>query len=91
MAERDPPDAESVQGGLFDRAPVVLRRVASSGATLRLRLEPLGDGRVRVLEAARRPRGAARFARLPHEEGRVVRYEQLRLDIDYTSLFGSED
>ena len=87
MAE--PKTWDTVQGELFVDAPVVLRHVAASGATFRLRLEPLGAGRVRVLEAERRAPGAASFKRVPGEVGRVVRFEQLGLATDYDTVFAS--
>jgi hypothetical protein len=81
---------DAVQGELFAHAPVVLRHVASSGATLRLRLEPLGDGLVRLVEAERRAPGATGFKAMPGEVGRVVRFEQLGLETAYDGLFGAE-
>jgi hypothetical protein len=86
MAE--PTKRDTVQGELFVDAPVVLRHVATSGATFRLRLEPLGAGRVRVVEAERRAPGATTFKRVPSEVGRVVRFDQLGLAADYDTVFG---
>jgi hypothetical protein len=77
-----------IQGELFASAPVVLRRLHGSGTLFRLRLEALGHGMVRVVEAARRRRGEARFEDLPSEVGRVMRFDQLGLDTDYETLFG---
>jgi hypothetical protein len=81
---------DAVQGELFALAPVVLRHVASSGATFRLRLVPVGDGLVRVVAAERRAPGATTFKSVPSEIGRVVRFEQLGLADAYESVFGPE-
>ncbi|CAN5757251.1 hypothetical protein BH23DEI1_BH23DEI1_04070 [soil metagenome] len=90
MTDRGAVRRESVQGELFAHARVVLRRMPATGATVRLRLEPLGGGLVRVVEAARRSAGASAFKDLPGEVGRVVRFEQLGLDTAYARLFGDE-
>jgi hypothetical protein len=50
------------------------------GGAVRLRLEPLEDGRVRVLEWRSRIRGRERFRRDPREEGRIYRREDLGLE-----------
>jgi hypothetical protein len=84
MAER----RDAIQGELFSQQPVVLRRLPGSGTIFRLRLEALGHGMVRIVEAARRRRGTELFEDVPGERGRVMRFEQLGLDTDYETLFG---
>jgi hypothetical protein len=79
---------DAIQGELFAEHPVVLRRLPGSGTIFRLRLEPLGHGMVRIVEAARRRRGTEPFEDVPGERGRVMRFEQLGLDTDYETLFG---
>lgn len=94
--QRAPPPASrtgdneqvSVQNDLFSGTRVVERVVAGSGSTVRMRLEPAGEGRVRILEYYRRRRGEARFRRAPGEENREVPYARLGLEAGFEDLFG---
>lgn len=76
------------QDNLFDPSRTVERNL-ESGSAVRLRLEPLGDGRVRVLEYYRKAAGGWRRCR--EEEGRIVFYDRLKLPQDYAELFGSHE
>lgn len=78
----------SVQNDLFSGTRLVERRLPDSGATVRIRLAPLADGRVRILEYYRRRRGEVRFKRANGEENRDVAYERLGLEADFEELFG---
>jgi len=75
------------QPGLFDASRLVERRLAS-GVTVRVRLEPLSDDRVRVLEYRRRARDEGRWQRRPGEEGRTCPYGALGLGLPFEDVFG---
>lgn len=85
---RAAPDADAVQPDLFSGTQVVQRTLPRTLTRVRLRLAPLGDGRVRVEEAVRRPAGAARYEAWPEEEGRVTELARLHLGVAYEELFG---
>jgi hypothetical protein len=63
-------------------------RVLSTGSTITLTLEPLGEGQVRILTYYRKPARGDRFVRTPAEEGHVVAFEKLGLELSYETLFG---
>ncbi len=73
------------QDNLFSSARMV-ERTLPSGTVLRLLLEPLPEGRVRVLEYHRRA-PSERWQRLREEEGRTLRYEQLKLTYSFAEIF----
>ena len=73
------------QDDLFSSARVV-ERTLPNGTVLRLKLEPLTGERVRVLEYHRKAPGE-RWGRVPEEEGRTLRYDQLRLPLSFADLF----
>lgn len=77
-----------IQPDLFSGTQVLERVLPSSGTAVRLRLRPLGGGRVRVVEAARRLPGHARFAPWPEEEGREAAFVQLGFGLPYAAVFG---
>lgn len=85
LLERDGP----LQGDLFSGTQVLERALPGSGTVVRLRLAPLGAGRVRVVEAARRLPGRARFEPWPDEEGREVAFARLGFDASYERVFGA--
>lgn len=72
------------QDGLFDPSRTV-ERTLESGNLVRLRLEPVGDARVRILEYYRK--AGSGWHRCPEEEGRLVLYSQLKLRQGYGELF----
>lgn len=74
------------QDDLFSPARWIERTV--QGVTVRVRLEPLGDGRVRLLRYERRRPGERAFSRRKDEEGRVVALEAVAPEASYESLFG---
>lgn len=82
------PGATAVQPDLFSGTQVVQRTLPGSGTRVRLRLAPVGDGRVRIVEAVRRQADALRYEPWPEEVGRVVVFERLRLTWAYEELFG---
>lgn len=84
---RAAPGATAVQGDLFSGTQVVQRTLAHSGSRVRLRLAPLGDGRVRVVEAYRRVPGARGFEPWPEEAGRETDFARLHLGLTYEELF----
>lgn len=55
----------------------VLERTLSSGATVRLEVEPVPQGLVRIVRLERRGRGERGFVHKPEWEGRVERLEAL--------------
>jgi hypothetical protein len=77
-----------LQPDLFSGTQIVERVLARSGTVVRLRLRPLGGGRVRVEEAARRLPGRLRFEAWPEEEGREVAFALLGLTVAYDVVFG---
>ena len=80
--------ATSFQDELFSSARW-LERTTDLGIVVRIRLEPLGGGRVRVVRYERkRPRDRA-FVRRPEEEGRVAPLSSVAPGRDYVTLFGS--
>lgn len=76
------------QGHLFDKSMMV-ERTLSTGSIVRLKLEPLGEAKVRVLEYYRKGFLHDRFKRCKEEEGKVFAFADLRLEQSYQSLFGS--
>lgn len=79
----------TVQPDLFSGTQVLERVLVGSRTVVRLRLRPLGGGRVRVEEAARRLAGRARFDPWPEEEGREVAFDRLGFAVAYADVFGS--
>lgn len=73
------------QDNLFSSARMV-ERILPSGTVLRLLLEPSPSERVRVLEYHRRAPGE-RWLRLREEEGRTLRYKQLKLTRSFAEVF----
>ncbi len=86
MLERDGP----LQPDLFSGTQVLERVLGQSHTEVRLRLRPLGGGRVRVEEAARRTKGRARYERWPEEEGREVAFDLLGFAVAYADVFGPD-
>jgi hypothetical protein len=78
-----------IQGDLFSGTKVVRRQFSTTGATVELRLRPLGSGRVRIEEAFRKSRDAKEFTVWDGEIGRELAFEQLGLADSYDDLFGS--
>ncbi len=74
------------QPSLFDPSRTVERRLPS-GATVRLRLEPLEGEHVRVVEYLRRARDGARWERRADEEGRSYPLASLGLGLTFGTLF----
>ena len=75
------------QKNLFDNC-VFVERALSSGSVVRLRLEPVGEAEVRVLEYHRQAAGQTRFKRISHEEGKVQSYASLNLSLAFEIVFG---
>jgi len=73
------------QDDLFSAAHLV-ERTLQNGTVLRLKLEPLPGERVRVLEYSRKVPGE-RWRRVPEEEGRTLRYDQLHLSRTFAEVF----
>ena len=71
---------------LFDRS-VVVERVTSLGTTVRLKLEPVGENKVKILEYHRKHKGKEGFKRVKAEEGVVLPFAQLNLSESYEDLF----
>jgi hypothetical protein len=74
------------QPSLFDPSRTVERRLPS-GATVRVTLEPLLDGRVRVVAYLRRSHDTARWERRTVEEGRTYPFDALGLGLPYEDVF----
>ncbi|MFA5551143.1 MAG: hypothetical protein WDA03_05945 [Trueperaceae bacterium] len=68
-------------------AVTVERTLRSTGATLRLVLEPLPARHVLIVEYRRRRKSGDRFERMRDEEGVRVPFEQLKLDRTFEQLF----
>ncbi|MDA0699611.1 MAG: hypothetical protein O3A02_00160 [bacterium] len=78
-----------IQPDLFSGTQVLERTLSGSGTVVRLRLRPLGAGRVRIEEAARRGAQQSVFEAWPTEAGRVVAFERLGFGVAYAEVFGS--
>jgi hypothetical protein len=74
------------QGHLFDKT-VLVERTLSTGSVVRLKLEPLANNRVKVLEYYRKGFLSDRFKRHIEEEGKVFPFEDLNLSESYARLF----
>jgi hypothetical protein len=74
------------QDDLFSPARWIERDVG--GVTVRVRLEPLSRGRVRIVRYERRRDGEPRFVRRSEEEGRVVPLSAVAPGRDFAELFG---
>jgi hypothetical protein len=77
-----------IQPDLFSGTQVLERTLAGSGTVVRLRLRPLGAGRVRIEEAARRAADQRAFETWSAEAGRVVAFERLGFGVAYDEVFG---
>lgn len=73
------------QDDLFSSARMV-ERTLENGTLLRLKLEPLSGEQVKVLEYHRKASGE-RWQRLREEEGRTLRYDQLKLRHPFAEVF----
>lgn len=71
----------------FDKSTYV-ERETSTGNVVRLKLEPVGDEQVKVLEYHRKQVGAREFKRVRSEEGVVYPFRSLNLDERFEDLFG---
>ena len=74
------------QPRLFDKS-VMVEKVTSLGSTVRLKLEPLGEHKVKIVEYHRKHKGKEVFKRVKSEEGGVVPFAQLGLAGSYEALF----
>lgn len=74
------------QDDLFSPARWIERDVG--GVTVRVRLEPLDRGRVRIARYERRRAGEPEFHRRREEEGRVVPLAAVAPGRDFAELFG---
>ena len=81
--------AGPIQPDLFSGTQVLERTLGGSGTVVRVRLRPLGGGRVRIEEAARRSGGQASFVTWPAETGREVAFERLGFGVAYEDVFGA--
>lgn len=68
-------------------AVTVERTLASSGATLKLVLDPLPAKHVLIVEYRRKRKGSERFERIRDEEGKSVPFDQLNLTTTFEQLF----
>jgi hypothetical protein len=75
------------QDDLFGAARWIERDVG--GVTVRVRLEPLDRGRVRIVRYERRRAGERAFVRRREEEGRVVPLSAVAPGHDFATLFGT--
>lgn len=78
------------QDDLFSRARW-LERTTDLGVVVRIRLEPLGGGRVRVVRYERKRPHDRGFVRRPEEEGRVAPFSVVAPGRDYAALFGDAE
>lgn len=83
-----PADSVTFQDSLFSTERVV-QRVLPGGTVLRLTLEPLPGGRVRVLAYQRR-RVGEHWQSVREEEGRTLAFERLGLSGSFADLFGAD-
>lgn len=71
------------------RENVVVNKTTSFGTTLKVTLEPLEKEQVRIIEYYRKAKHSSQFKRVRSEEGKVVAFEQLKLDKTFGELFNS--
>jgi len=76
--------AAIVRPGLFTAE---VERQTSTGATVRVTVEPVDGELVRVLSYERRRRGATTWERIEREEGRVMPWEQLGSGVAFAAVF----
>jgi hypothetical protein len=86
---RRSPLSGPIQPDLFSGTQVLERTMSGSGTIVRLRLRPLGAGRVRIVEAARCGGGRGGFVAWPAEAGREVAFERLGFAVTYDEVFGT--
>jgi hypothetical protein len=77
----------ALQDDLFGQARW-LERTTSSGARVRIQVEPAEPGRVRIVRFERRRPGERTFRRRPREEGRTVALADLAPGQRWDALFG---
>lgn len=65
-------------------------RTTSLGVVVRVQLEPLGRGTVRIVRYERRRPAESAFTRRPEEEGRVLALSAVAPGHGYSQLFGNE-
>lgn len=82
--------ATTFQDDLFSSARW-LERTTDVGVVVRIRLEPLGAGRVRIERYERKRPHDRDFVRRREEEGRVVPLSAVAPGRDYAALFGRAD
>ncbi len=78
------------QDDLFSGARWI-ERTTDLGVVVRIRLEPLGAGRVRIVRYERKRPHDRGFVRREEEEGRVVPLSAVAPGRDYAALFGRSD
>lgn len=78
----------SQQDSVFDTRRTV-ERTLSTGSSVKVTLEPLGSGQVKIVEYRRKPRHGEAYMRQQAEEGVTVPYEGLQLTMSYAELFGA--
>jgi len=74
---------------LFEKT-VLIEKVTSLGTILRLKLEPLDSEQVGVLEYWRKPKHSAKFKRVKNEEGNILAFKELGLELSLQALFELE-
>lgn len=74
---------------LFEET-VFVEKVTSLGTILRLKLEPLDNEQVKLLEYWRKPKHSAKFKRVKSEEGKVLAFEVLKLKESFGTVFELE-
>ena len=74
---------------LFEKT-VFIEKVTSLGTVLRLKLEPLDNEQVKLLEDWRKPKRSAKFKRVHNEEGKVLAFEALKLRQGFQEVFELE-
>ena len=77
------------QRHLFEKTTFVERSTAL-GTSIRLKLEPLAEQQVKILEYYRKAKGGSQFKRIKSEEGKVIAYAKLGFKEGFEELFGLE-
>ena len=65
----------------------IIEKVTTMGTVIRLRLEPLENEHVRILEYSRKGKHSQSFKRVKTEENKVIAYEQLKIEQSFSDLF----
>ena len=68
-----------------------IEKVTSMGTVIRLKLEPLANKQVKILEYSRKGKHSQSFKRVKAEEDKVIAFAQLNLEKSFEDLFSAKE